>query len=294
LGYQPNAVARSLRLQKTSILGLILPDTHNPYFAEVIRGVEEVAFQRDYSVMLCHSGYNLEREIQYVKVLHSERVAGVLWFPATSDARPAQILAEYGIPFVILDRLVDEIPAPSVVAANFRGGYIATQHLIQLGHTVIGCIARPIDLYHSQERVRGYQAALQEHGLPCHENYIVRGGFRLEEGRLATFRLLDLQPRPTAIFAYNDFMAIGALRACYERGLNIPKDISIVGFDDIPQAAFTFPALTTIRQPKFEMGCRGAELLLEIIAGGASTITQEPPLDVHLVVRESTGIAPLV
>jgi LacI family transcriptional regulator len=289
LGYQPNAVARNLRLQRSSTIGLILPDTHNPYFAEVARGVEQVAFEQGYTVMLCHSDYNPEREIQYVNVLFAERAAGVIWFPSVNSSEPAQRLSSFGIPLVVLDRFVPGLQCPTVVANNFRGGYMATKHLIELGHESIACISRPNELYHSQERVRGYLTALQDHHLASSKELIVKGGFRLEDGRAATFKLLNFKHPPTAIFAYNDFMAIGALRAASERGLRVPEDLSIVGFDDIPQSAFTVPALTTIRQPKLDMGRRGTELLINLIDCKSPPTEAEAPLDVELIIRESTA-----
>lgn len=292
LDYQPNALARSLRRQRTSTLGLIIPDTNNPYFAEVARGIEQVAFERDFTVVLCHSDYSPERELQYVDVLRAERAAGALWIPATENSEAAQRLIEYGTPLVILDRRVPDVQCPSVLADNFRGGYVATEHLITLGHRRIGCIARPVGLSHSQDRILGYQAALRDYGLPVDEALIAPGGFRLENGRQATFFLLDLEPPPTAIFGYNDIMAIGALRAAHERGLHVPQDFSVVGFDDIPQAAFTCPALTTVSQPKLDMGRRGAELLLDLIAGKTPSLEADAPLEVQLIVRESTGRTP--
>lgn len=292
LDYQPNALARSLRRQRTSTLGLIIPDTNNPYFAEVARGIEQVAFEHDFTVILCHSDYSPERELQYVDVLRAERAAGAIWIPATEDCEAAKRLVEYEVPLIVLDRRVSEIESPSVVADNFRGGYAATEHLITLGHRRIGCIARPVGLSHSQDRILGYQAALRDYELPLDEALIARGGFRLEDGRRATFHLLDLESPPTAIFAFNDIMAIGALRAAHERELRVPQDFSIVGFDDIPQAAFTCPALTTVSQPKFDMGRRGAELLLDLVAGKRPPTEADAPLEVRLVVRESTGQAP--
>lgn len=292
LGYRPNAVARSLRLQRTSTLGLILPDTSNPYFAEVIRGVEQYAFDRGYTVILCHSDYSAEREIQYVNVLQAERAAGVIWFPATSDPKPAQMLADYEIPVVVLDRTVPGLSCPSVLADNYRGACLATQYLIDLGHRDIGCIARPYDLQHSQERVRGFLATLRQNGLSVDPPRIVKGGFRLEDGRVAAHQLLDEHPNLTAIFAYNDFMAIGAMRAAHERSLRVPEDLSIVGFDDIPQAKFTCPALTSVQQPKMEMGRIGAELLLKLIDTGTLSNGGLKPLKVQLVVRESAGNGP--
>lgn len=292
LDYQPNALARSLRRQRTSTLGLIIPDTYNPYFAEVARGIEQVAFERDFTVILCHSDYSPDRELQYVDVLRAERAAGAIWIPATEDREAALRLIEYEVPLVVLDRRVTNIRCPAVVADNLRGGYVATEHLIALGHQRIGCIARPVGLSHSQDRILGYQAALHDHELANDETLIARGGFRLEDGYQATFRLLDSEPPPTAIFAYNDIMAMGALRAAHERGLQVPRDFSIVGFDDIPQAAFACPALTTVSQPKFDMGRRGAELLLDLIAGKTPPAETDAPLEVQLVIRESTAQTP--
>ncbi len=288
LGYRPNAVAQSLRRRRTSMIGLILPDTHNPYFSEVARGIESVTFERGYTVVLCHSGYDVEHELKYVEVLHSERAAGVIWIPATDNHEPGERLVDFGVPLVILDRVVPGIQAPSVVADNFRGGYLATEHLIGLGHRRIGCIGRPLDLSHSRERFRGYCAALKDHEIPQDETLLVRGGLRLEDGRVAALRLLNLTSPPTAIFAYNDIMAIGALRAAFERGLKVPRDLSIVGFDNIPQAAYTCPALTTVRQLKLDMGRQGAELLLDLVENKALPESRTP-VDVKLVVRESTG-----
>lgn len=290
LGYKPNAVARSLRLKRASILGLILPDTHNPYFAEVVRGVEQVAFEHGFSLLLCHSDYSPERELHFANVLLAERVAGVLWFPASQEAETARFLTEYDVPLVVLDRTVPGLKCRSVLANNFRGGYIAAQHLVDLGHRIIGCIARPMDLFHSQERLRGVRSALHDYGIAQDGKLIVRGGFRMLDGYQAAKQLFDMQPLPTAIFCYNDFNAIGALRAAHECNLAIPGDISIIGFDDIPQAQFTCPSLTTIRQPKQEMGRHGAELLIELALNEIPPDVNEQPLEVELIIRESTGL----
>jgi LacI family transcriptional regulator len=227
--------------------------------------------------------------LHYVEVLQTERTAGAIWFPATNSSEPAVQLDSCQMPLVILDRVVQGAHAPSVIADNFRGGYLATQHLIDLGQRVIGCITRPEELYHSSERVRGFRAALADHSIDLDESLIVSGGFRLEDGRAAARRLMQHQRSPTAIFAYNDMMAIGALRAAYEMGLKVPDDLSVVGFDDIPQAAFTCPALTTVSQPKFEMGRQGVALLVDMLQGEAAGSQPLPPLPVQLIVRESTG-----
>ena len=293
LDYQPSAVARNLRLQRTSTLGLILPDTQNPYFSEVSRGIEWIAFENRYTVILCHSGYSLKRELQYIDTLRRQRVAGVIWIPATANLEPYHRLVKFGVPTVLLDRSIPGSSVPAVVADNFRGGYLATQHLIQLGHRRIGSISRPVDLSHSQGRIHGYLAALGDNGIPIDERLIAPGGYLLEDGRKAFKQLMGLEDPPTAIFAYNDIMAIGALRAAHQVGLHVPDDFSIVGFDNIPEADFTCPALTTISQPKFDMGRTGTELLLKMISGASCPLDNLQPLDVDLVIRESTGPAPL-
>lgn len=289
LGYRPNAVARNLRMQRTSTLGLIIPDTFNPYFAEVARGIESVAFENGYIVVLCHSNYDIEKELRYVDVLSSERAAGVIWVPATNQLEPADRLAENHIPFLLLDRNTGRDSVLSVVADNFQGGYLATEHLISLGHKRIGCITRPAPLDHSNDRIRGYKTALEDHGLPIDQQLLVLGGYRFEDGRRAARELLTSEAPPTAIVGYNDLMAIGALRAAGELGLKVPEDLSIVGFDDIPGAAFTFPPLTSVCLPKEEMGRRAAELLLNAIAGENETEQSSLTIEVSLNQRQSTA-----
>lgn len=290
LNYKPNSIARNLRRQRTSALALIIPDNLNPFFAEVSRGVEKVAIENGYTVMLCHSDYQPERERQYVDVLRAERVAGVIWFPATVNREVANQLSEYGVPCVILDGEIPGSICPSVQADNWRGGYLAARHLLELGHSRMGYIARPFESHQTQERINGLQAALREYSVSEDQVLIARGGFRLEEGKAAAEHLLGMDPDLTAILGYNDMMAIGAMRAIYERGLRVPEDISVVGFNDIPQAAFTYPSLTTIRQPKFEMGMRGVRQLLDLIEGKVLSTGTATILEVELIVRESTAI----
>ena len=240
-------------------------------------------------MFLCHSGSDVDSEIKYIDMLHAQRVAGIIWIPGTADFTPYQRISGYGIRTVIIDRLVSNDDVPAVTADNYHGGILATKHLIDLGHRRIGYISRPVDLSHSKGRFQGYQAALQQAGIAFDPNLVVKGGFVLEDGRQAVRQLLALDEPPTAISAYNDIMAIGALRALHENGLRVPDDFSLVGFDDIAQASFTCPALTTIYLPKYEMGQRGAELLIALIEKKKPDARVLRPLDVELVVRESTG-----
>lgn len=289
LGYRPNAVARSLRRQRTSILGLIIPDIINPYFAQVAQGIEAAAFERDFTVVFCHTNYSLQQELTYIDHLYVERAAGVIWIPATGDPKPAQKLMQYGISTVVVDREIEKYSFPSVVADNFRGGFMATEYLISLGHERIGCIVRPVKLSHSQNRLQGYLAALKAHNLPEDERLIASGGYRLENGYHAMLELLNINPPPTAVFTYNDIMAIGAMRALKEKGINVPQDFSVIGFDDIPEAAYACPALTTIRQEKYEMGAQSVALLQRLINGERFDTAPKIVVGVDLIVRESTN-----
>lgn len=292
LDYRPDAVARNLRRQSTTTVGLIIPDTCNTYFAEVAEGIESVAYENDYMVVFCNSDYKVERELSYIDHLYSERAAGIIIIPATSSAESLDLLLKYKIPTVSLDRAIPGAAVPSIVANNFHGGYIATQHLISLGHTRIACISRPVDLSHAQERVNGYLAALRDAHIPYDPLLMARGGFRMENGKIAMSQLLDLDDPPTAVFCYNDMMAIGALRCAHERGLKVPQDLSIVGFDDIIESTYTYPALTTIHQDKFGMGRQGMTLLLDLIKGKIENKPMQlQPLELNLVLRESTGPA---
>jgi LacI family transcriptional regulator len=292
IGYHPNALARNLRIQQTSTLGLIVPDTHNSYFSEVARGIESVAFEKGYTVFLCHSGSDLQREMQYVNMLQSQQVAGVIWIPGTADFSPYHKLTDFGIPTVVIDRLIPGEQALAVLADNFQGGVLATDHLIALGHTRIGFIRRHVDMSHSKGRFEGYKSALRDHGINIDENLVVKGGFMLEDGQKAVQELLKVDPPPTAIFAYNDIMAIGGLRAANILGFKVPNDLSIIGFDNIAISAFTCPALTTIHMPKYEMGQQGAHLLIALIENPEKSKENMLPLGVGLIVRESTGPAP--
>jgi DNA-binding LacI/PurR family transcriptional regulator len=194
----------------------------------------------------------------------------------------------YGLPYVVLDRMVQGAEAPVLVTDIFLEAYLATKHSIELGHHRISCLTRLIELHHSIERVRGFKAALIERGIEIDESLIVGCGSHMQDGYDGAKKLIQHSPPPTAMFAYNDVMVIVALRAAYELGINVQQDLSIVGFDNILQSAFTCPALTTISQPKFELGYQSVELLLEFMNKQASPGTHISPLPVELIIREST------
>jgi LacI family transcriptional regulator len=288
LGYRPNALARSLRRGETHTLGLILPDSANPFFAEVGRSVEEAAFEHGYSVILCNSEGDIQKENLYVDVLSKKQVDGIIFVATEGQADSLQTLLEQDMPVVLVDRDLPDAQVDAVLTDNHQGGYLATQHLIRLGHRRIACLMGPSFLTPSAYRMYGYRSALEEAGLPFTEELIDQGDFHPQAGKKATARLLQKTDPPTAIFVCNDMMAIGALSALIEAGRQVPNDVAVVGFDDIELATYTIPPLTTVEQPKRIMGQCAIELLLARIASPERPV-QRKKLPTTLIIRKSCG-----
>ncbi len=290
LGYQPNDLARSLRQGQTHTIGMIIPDNINPFFAEVARGIEDTGFANGYTVTLGNSDGNLERELLYVSELVAKRVDGIVFVAAGLSSESITQIQTENIPIVIIDRMPENIPVliDSVLLDNAKGGYQATRHLIELGHRRIACITGPSDLTPSADRVTGYVEAMSEAGIKADDRLITRGDFQYESGYAGALHLLDQPNPPSAIFACNDLMAMGAIRAVVTKGKHVPDDVSIVGFDDVRLAAFTNPALTTVAQPKYDMGKLAANLLLERI-NGSQKAPEHHIQSTYLVVRDSTA-----
>jgi LacI family transcriptional regulator len=293
LGYRPNALARSLRRGETKTLGLILPDSANPYFAELGRGIESAAFALGYSVVLCNTEGNQAREQLYLDLLAEKQVDGLLLVAAGDRAGALEGAPGRRLPVVVVDRDLPHVQVDTVLADKRQGSHLATRHLARLGHRRIGCIAGPSNLAPSARRLRGYRDALEEAGLPFDPRLTRRGDYHPGSGWAATRALLEEPSPPTAVFAGNDLMAIGALRAAAEAGRRVPDDLAVVGFDDIELASFTTPPLTTVRQSTVELGRTAVRLLAERIGDPA-----RPPvralLDTRLVVRASCGGAAAV
>jgi LacI family transcriptional regulator len=286
LGYHPNALARSLRRGETKTIGLILPDSANPFFAEIGRAIENAAFESEYSVVLCNTENDQNKERLYTEVLEDKQVDGMIFVAAGDQTDSLHRLIQGKLPVVLVDRDLPSLEVDTVLSDNFLGGRLATQHLIDLNHQRIGCITGPSNLNPSAKRVAGYRAALMDAGIPLDETLIIRGDFHPESGRLAALELLGLSNRPTAIFVCNDMMAVGALRAAMESGLRVPEDLSLIGYDDIELACYTTPPLTTIQQYKMEVGRVAVEILVNRI-NKKQLNPQRLTLPVSLVVRGS-------
>ncbi|NOY99553.1 MAG: LacI family transcriptional regulator [Chloroflexi bacterium] len=289
LGYQPSSVARSLRMGVTKTIGLILPDVSNPFFAEISRQIEDFGYQQGYSVILCNSDNNLQKQHEYVNTLLAKQVDGIIFISAGESLEDLSRLSASGIPVVVADRDVPLHLADVVMLDNEKAGYKAAQHLISLGHRHIACITGPSHLSPSMLRVAGYQRALQQAGIKYPPETIVRGDFRISGGEQAMRKLLNLMPAPTAVFALNDMMALGAISALRSAGLRVPQDVSVVGFDDIMIAALVDPPLTTISQPIKEIAEWATNMLIEKMhVRDADCENRRIVLDAELIVRQST------
>jgi len=299
LNYRRNGIARSLKLQRTETIGLVLGDIANPYAAELARAVREVTSARGYNVFICVSEQSAKEDISAFESLADHSVDGII--VATRANKPGDehltSMIERGLPVVLIGRDFHHKNADLIAADNHRGGYEATQHLIDLGHERIGFIGTNLTGGAGLKRFQGYLEALKKNKIKIDERLITgrkdvgddAPGYSTERaGYEGMKRLLSLPNRPTAVFARNDFTAIGAMTAIKEAGLNIPKDIAIVGFDDIPTAVHTAPPLTTVRQPTRKQGQLAAEFLLRRIEKKEQLPREERILECELIVRQST------
>ena len=290
LGYQPSQLGRGLRRNQTSMLGMIIPDVTNPFFPAVVRGVEDVAYKRSYRVVLCNTDNDPHKETSYLNELRSYRPAGLLVIPAAESHITALLrsLASSGPPVVCVDRRPAGWDGDVVVVANEEGSYAATRHLLRMGHKHLAVITGPLHLTNASERLKGFRRALDEARVSIESEYVQEARFDRPSGYQAALRLLRMVPRPTAIFACNDLMALGVFLAARELNVACPEELSIVGFDNLDFAEFTAPALTTVHQPGYQLGATAARLLLERIDG----LKQRPKkvvLQTELKVRNSTA-----
>lgn len=291
LNYQPNASARALVRQRTDTIGIMLAHVSDPFYENIIKGIESVATKRGMDVVFYNSYDDLAGHRRIItSALETSRVDGLIVVGSHLGDKP--ILLEMigrGLPIALIERNFSDLRVPCIVADNRRGAVLAVEHLIKLGHKRIGCITGNLHYQTAIDRLEGYKAALAEHGLPIEEELIAFGNFQHESGYAAMKQLLALPSRPTAVFACNDMMATGALVALSEASLTVPDDMAIVGFDDITLASMVYPQLTTIRQPLYEMGSLAADALIDRIQLGDRAEAVKITLPVELVVRKSSG-----
>jgi DNA-binding LacI/PurR family transcriptional regulator len=285
LGYEPNELSRGLRLNKTNMIGMIIPDITNPFFPGVVRGVEDVAYQDSYRLVLCNTDNDPTKESTYLGQLKSFLPAGMIIIPSTDSTVSDN---HSGPPVVCVDRRPEGWTGDLVTVANHEGAYTAAKHLIEMGHRRIGVLAGPFHLTNARDRVQGFRQALEDAGIPLPPEFVQEAHFDRASGFTSAMRLLGMVPRPTAIFATNDLMAMGALSAIRESQLSCPGDVSIISFDGLDVTELTDPALTTVYQSGYQLGYSAARLLLDRI-GGSTEPAKEIVLGTELRIRNSVG-----
>ena len=290
LGFVPNGLARGLSSRKTMVLGLIVPDVGNPFYAPIARGAESVARRAGYHVMLCNSEGSLAYEGEYIADMLERRVDGLLVVPVSDESRSSlRLLERHGIPYALIDRTVPGIDADVVQGDSVGGARALIEHLISLGHTRIAMLAESNSVSTSRDRRRGYREALDAAGLASTPDLLVETTVDLQGGYRGMLVLLDFEPRPTAVFAINNLVAAGAVKAIRERGFAVPDDLALVAFDDIEHEVALSPFLTVMPQPAESFGTIAAHLLLDRILGYAPANRRVVVLPSDIIVRESCG-----
>lgn len=288
LNYKPNLIARSFRTQRTRMVGLVISDIENPFFPAVVRGIEKVLRESNYSLLLTNSDEDEKIEWEHLQNLRAEGVAGIILAPTARDSKKYEELIESGMTLVAIDRLPAALKVDRVTANNMDRVYSAVSHLVEQGHQKIGFIAGLPKISTAYERQLGYERAMHDYGFPIHPDWIQQGSFRRENAFQAMMRILDLEDRPTAVISANNLMTLGALQAINERQVKIPDEMAIVGYDDMSWATSLNPPLTVIAQPNLELGRVAAQLLLDRLQDH-SRPHRHIILDTQLIVRASSG-----
>ena len=272
LNYAPSALARSLKINQTRTIGMLITASTNPFYSELVRGVERSCFERGYSLVLCNTEGDEQRMNSNLETLMQKRVDGLLLLCTETHQPSREILQRYpSVPTVMMDWAPFDGDSDHIQDNSLLGGDMATQYLINKGHTHIACIAGPLDKTPARLRLEGYRVAMARAGLTILDGNEIIGNFEFSGGFEAMQMLLALEARPQAVFICNDAMAVGAYLALYQAGLRVPQDIAIVGYDDIELAQYMTPPLTTIHQPKDELG----ELAIDVLIHRISDPTQQ-------------------
>ncbi|MGG3467287.1 LacI family DNA-binding transcriptional regulator [Neobacillus pocheonensis] len=285
LKYQPNILARQLRRLETKTVMVVVPDITNPFFSNVLRGIESVAVSKGYQVLLGDTENNIDRENGYLNNLKQKKADGMVLLTARMNSFVVEEAADH-FPVVLACEYIEGSNIPTVSIDNISGARKATEYLINLGHKRIGCITGPLSIVLGRDRLRGYNQAMAQYNLPMDHNWVQEGDFTYESGFNLMKKLLALQKSPTAIFAANDEMAIGAIKAINSKGLKVPDDFSVIGFDDIKISSIFEPPLTTIAQPAFQIGLRAMELLIKLM-NKEQLNKDQFILEDHLIIRKT-------
>ncbi len=285
--YRPNKIAKSLVTKKTNTIGLVIPDIRNPFFPELARGAEDKANEKGYNIIFCNTDDDSDKEEKYINMLVEKMVDGIVFTAASEREKGFEGKKKFSVPIVLVDRDIDiDGIIGKVTVDNFMGGYEGTKHLLQLGHERILYLSGPLVNKTGSDRLKGYKKALNEFNVELKEEYIKEGNYKSEWG-YKVINDIGNELKYTSVFCGNDLIAIGAIKALKEMKLDVPNDVSVVGFDDIYMANLIDPELTTIRQPNYEMGYKAIEILIDAIENKEKTI-KHIDLATQLVVRKST------
>ena len=289
LNYRPNQLARGLRLRKTHTIGLVAPDLANPFFAQIVKTIQTEVHKLGYSLIVCDSDENFDLEVEHTRLLYSNGVDGLIVMPVGQEYKHFETLIADGIPIVMVDRGFDDLTTNMVVVDNYGGAFEAVEYLIENGHRRIAIIQGLPDTFTSRGRLQGYLDALAKHGISVDENLIVGKDFRKENGYIETKFLLKSAKLPTALFTTSDLITLGALQAISEEGLDVPRDISIIAFDDLESADYFRCPVTAIAQPRENLGEMAVKLLAEEFRAPGLTDKRKIVLKPTLIVRNSVG-----
>ncbi|OFJ34495.1 substrate-binding domain-containing protein [Vibrio cholerae] len=287
LNYAPSALARSLKMNRTKTIGMLVTTSTNPFFGEVVKGVERSCYHQGYNLILCNTEGDNQRMKASINTLLQKRVDGLLLMCSTLEGERLDVFDRYpDIPIVVMDWGPILFASDKIQDNSLQGGYMAAKHLIESGHKEIGCITGPLIRHQAQMRYEGYKRALAEAGIAINPDWIVESDFECEGGYQAFEKLYQRGKLPSALFVSNDMMAMGVIQAASQRGLRVPDDLSLIGYDDVHIAKFMTPALTTIHQPKYRLGKAAVDTLLYRLEN-PDTTAQVVQLEPTLMVRNS-------
>ncbi|WP_045370856.1 substrate-binding domain-containing protein [Vibrio campbellii] len=280
--YAPSALARSLKVNRTKTIGMLVTTSTNPFFGEVVKGVERSCYQKGYSLILCNTEGDNERMRESINTLLQKRVDGLILMCSSLEGERIDVFERYpDIPVVVMDWGPMLFTSDKIQDNSLRGGYLAAKYLIDCGHKEVGCITGPLIKHQAQMRYEGYKRAMLEAEFEFNANWIVESDFECEGGYQAFKKMVERGPLPSSIFVSNDMMAMGVINAANELGIQIPEQLSIIGYDDIHIAKFMSPSLTTIHQPKYRLGQAAVETLLRKLdekSDEAQVVQLEPTL----------------
>ncbi|MGL1076770.1 substrate-binding domain-containing protein [Vibrio parahaemolyticus] len=288
--YAPSALARSLKVNRTKTIGMLVTTSTNPFFGEVVKGVERSCYHKGYSLILCNTEGDNERMRQSINTLLQKRVDGLILMCSSLEGERIDVFERYpDIPVVVMDWGPMLFTSDKIQDNSLRGGYLAAKYLIDCGHTEIGCITGPLIKHQAQMRYEGYKRAMNEACLEFNANWIIESDFECEGGYQAFKKMAERGTLPSSIFVSNDMMAMGVINAANELSIKVPDDLSIIGYDDIHIAKFMSPSLTTIHQPKYRLGQAAVETLVRRL-DDKSNEAQVVQLEPTLVVRNSVKL----